>query len=77
MDSAFVIANRGSNLPQTDFVQPRSSRKQEHLWALERTHYAYTASSVSVIRENVISCLHFCVAREAALGVVRLRRLVS
>ena len=36
-----------------------------------------TASPVPVIRENVISCLHDRVARVAALGVVRLRRLVG
>ena len=38
---------------------------------------AHTASPVPVIRENVISCLHDRVAREPALGVVPLRRLVS
>ena len=38
---------------------------------------AHTASPVPVIRENVISCLHARVAREPALGVVPLRRLVS
>ena len=32
---------------------------------------------VPVIRENVIFCLHCSVAREPALGVVPLRRLVS
>src|SRR5262249_16914748 len=34
-------------------------------------------SPLSVIRENVISFLHYSVAREPALGVVRLRRLIS
>jgi len=34
-------------------------------------------SPVPVIRKHVISCLHDRVAREAALGVVPLRRLVS
>src|ERR1700674_1077278 len=38
---------------------------------------AHTASPVPVIRENVISCLRHRVAREPALGVVPLRRLVS
>src|SRR5579859_4500544 len=33
-------------------------------------------SPVSVIRENVVSCLHDRVAREPALGVVPLRRMV-
>src|SRR5580658_1887304 len=35
------------------------------------------ASPVPVIREDVISHLHACVAREPALGIVPLRRLVS
>ena len=34
-------------------------------------------SPLSVLRENVISCLHYRVAREPTLGVVLLRRLVS
>src|SRR5216117_2439813 len=34
-------------------------------------------SPLPVVRENVISCLHDRVAREPALGVVTLRRLVS
>ena len=34
-------------------------------------------SPLPVLRENVISRLHYRVAREPALGVVRLRRLVS
>src|SRR5258707_11063538 len=34
-------------------------------------------SPFSVLRENVIFCLHDRVAREPALGVVRLRRLVG
>src|SRR5205823_14996350 len=34
-------------------------------------------SPLPVVRENVISCLHDRVAREPALGVVPLRRLVS
>src|SRR5229473_1539337 len=38
---------------------------------------AHTASSMPVIRENVISCLHHRVAREPALGVVPLWRLAS
>src|SRR5262245_48945832 len=33
-------------------------------------------SPLPVIRENVISLLHYGVAREPALGVVRLRRFV-
>src|SRR5882762_6768070 len=36
-----------------------------------------SCSPLPVIRENVISCLHPRVAREPALGVVPLRRLVS
>ena len=36
-----------------------------------------TASPVPVLRENVISCLHERMARKPALGVVRLRWLVS
>jgi hypothetical protein len=36
-----------------------------------------SASPLPVSRENIIFCLHFRVAREPALGVVRLRRLVS
>src|SRR5580658_3067927 len=34
-------------------------------------------SPVPVLRKNVISCLHYGVAQVPALGVVRLRRLVS
>src|SRR5215475_11907770 len=34
-------------------------------------------SPVPVIRENVVSCLHDRVAREPALGIIRLRRPVS
>src|SRR6516164_7171375 len=38
---------------------------------------ALAVSPVPVIRENVISCLYDRVAREAALGIVPLRRLVG
>src|SRR5208283_3933208 len=50
---------------------------QERAWrpcgAIEFT----LASPVPVVRENVISRLHDRVAREAALGVVSLRRLAG
>jgi hypothetical protein len=60
--SAVTCSVLGSFVPITDERPTRA-------WAM--------GSPLPVLRENVISCLHYRVAREPALGVVRLRRLVS
>ena len=54
-----------------DFFLAQDRRKMKWPFRID------TASPVPVIRENVISCLRHRVAREPALGVVPLRRLVS
>src|SRR5204863_19149 len=77
---ALCVESRSSRSPTTTSapMSRNACARSSSLRTIARTVLpCFNSSSVSVLRKNVISRLHFRVAREPALGVVRLRRLVS